>query len=396
MRNNAQLRVPFLDLKAQYAAIRDEVLEAVEAVLESTHFVGGEWVEKFEEGFARYVGACYAVGVGSGTAAIELALQAAGIGAGDEVIVPANTFFATAEAVSNVGATPVFVDVDPFTFHLDPACIETALTARTRAIIPVHLYGRAADLTEVESLASAAGVQIIEDACQAHGVLHNGVKIGASGRLTCFSFYPGKNLGAYGDGGAITCNDPATAKTLRLLRDHGSPSKYNHVRIGTNSRLDAVQAAVLSIKLRYLDTWNALRYRNAEALAVELGNGGIRAPSIPPEGEHNFHLFVILCRQRDSLREFLWQRGIDTGIHYPVPLHLTPAYRNQGAPGTGAFPVAETLAGEVLSLPMYPELSREQIGHVVSSIHEFLFQAGSELAEPISTFPSAKFVVCRD
>ncbi len=366
-----EVRVPFLDLKAQYASIKEEVGEAVHAVLDSGHFVGGEFVEEFEDAFARYVEAKYAVGVGSGTAALELALRAAGIRPGHEVIVPANSFFATAEAVSNVGATPVFADVHPWTFHLDATSVERHLTARTRAIVPVHLYGRAADLTELERLVKSRGIEIIEDACQAHGTGRQGIRVGGTGRLTCFSFYPGKNLGAYGDGGAVTTNDPKHAETLRILRDHGSPAKYQHIRVGTNSRLDAVQAAVLSVKLRHLDDWNRQRALHAETLAHALGGPAIRPPALPPEGEHNFHLFVIRARRRDALRNFLKERGIETGIHYPTPIHLTDAYQALGGPRRGSLPVAEALADEILSLPLYPELSQEQIDHIIASVREF-------------------------
>jgi dTDP-4-amino-4,6-dideoxygalactose transaminase len=375
-----QMRVPFLDLKAQYLSIREEALDAIHAVLDSGHFIAGEWVEKFEEEFSAFVGSRYTVAVGSGTAALELALKVAGVVSGHEVIVPANTFFATAEAVSNVGATPVFVDVDTATFHLDNARIERAITTKTRAIIPVHLYGRAADLTEIERLASVYRLQIIEDACQAHGVERKSVPVGGSGRLTCFSFYPGKNLGAYGDAGAITTNDAALDRDLRILRDHGSPAKYEHVAIGTNSRLDAMQAAVLSIKLPYLAGWNARRVRHATALARGLQGLEIVPPIIPPAGEHNFHLFVIRSRKRDQLRNFLRERGIDTGIHYPVPIHLTPAYQKLGYPSRGSFPVAESLAAEILSLPMYAELAGEQIEYLLSAVHEFTAQKAPSTA----------------
>jgi dTDP-3-amino-3,4,6-trideoxy-alpha-D-glucose transaminase len=371
MTTSAQVRVPFLDLRAQYASIKDEVDDAVHAVLDSGHFVGGEWVEKFEHEFAQYVGAKYAVGVGSGTAALELALKTAHVAPDDEVIVPANSFFATAEAVSSVGAKPVFTDVSRLTFHMDASFVERLLTPRTRAILPVHLYGRFADLSEIERLAAIRDIQIIEDACQAHGAGRNGVKIGGSGRLTCFSFYPGKNLGAYGDGGAVTCNDQKSAQTIRLLRDHGSQAKYSHVAIGTNSRLDAIQAAVLSVKLRHLDNWNALRVRHAKTLAHSLGGPEILLPTLPPEEEHNFHLFVVRTLNRDAFRDFLRERGIETGIHYPVPLHLTPAYQALGYPGRGSLPVAETLAEEIVSLPMYAELSREQVEHLVSAVRDF-------------------------
>ncbi|PWT85298.1 MAG: erythromycin biosynthesis sensory transduction protein eryC1 [Proteobacteria bacterium] len=368
---SVQLRVPFLDLKPQYLSIQDEIQHAIRSVLDSCHFVGGRAVETFEEEFAASVGARFAVAVANGTDALELALKAAGVSAGDEVIVPANSFFATAEAVSNIGAVAVFVDVDSSTFHLDHSLIERAITPKTRAIIPVHLYGRAADLAEIERLAAGHHLEIIEDACQAHGVSRGGVPVGASGRLTCFSFYPGKNLGAYGDGGAVTTSDEARAKTLRMLRDHGSPAKYEHVLVGMNSRLDALQAAILSVKLRHLANWNALRVRHATRLAERLEGTAIIPPEVPAAGEHNFHLFVVRSKDRDRLRNFLKDRAIDTGIHYPVPLHLTPAYQNLNCPSRGSFPVAEALAGEILSLPMYPELSGEQVEHVLSALEDF-------------------------
>ncbi len=375
------IRVPFLNLKAQYASIREEIQEAINRVLDSAHYVGGESVEQFEEEFAAYVGSSYAVALGSGTDALALALRAAGIGPGDEVIVPANTFFATAEAVSNVGATPVFADVDPSTLHLDAASAERLLTPHTRAIIPVHLHGRAMDTTEIERLAGAHRLIVIEDACQAHGAILNGIRVGGSGRPTCFSFYPGKNLGAYGDGGAVTCNDAAMAQTLRLLRDHGSPVKYEHVTIGTNSRLDAIHAAVLSVKLHHLDEWNRKRAEHAAQYLSALDGSGLQLPVTADKGAHNYHLFVVATPMRDSLRTFLAARGIETGIHYPTPLHLTPAYRTQGCPGPGSLPVAERKAREMLSLPMFAELTREQLAEVVFGVQEFIARSASARAD---------------
>lgn len=367
----SEMLVPFVDLKAQYASIRNEIGPAIENVLASTHFIGGEWLKTFEENLAHYVGASYAIGVGSGTAALELALKAASIGPGDEVIVPANSFFATAEAVSNIGARPVFADVDPTTFHMDLASVERALTLRTRALIPVHLYGRAMDLAEFERLAARHHLQIIEDAAQALGAERAGIKVGGSGRLTCFSFYPAKNLGAYGDAGAVTTNDHDQAEKIRILRDHGSPVKYQHVVIGTNSRLDAIQAAVLSVKLRHLDGWNHLRRQHAGAYFNGLRALAIRPPEMPPHKEHIFHLFVVRASRRDELKQVLAARGVETGIHYPVPLHLTPAYQALGYPGMGSLPIAERLAGEILSLPMYPELAEAQIDHCIRALLSF-------------------------
>jgi dTDP-4-amino-4,6-dideoxygalactose transaminase len=378
--------VPFLDLTSQFASIREEIMDAVDRVFVSGQFVGGEWVERFEEQFARFVGSRYAIGVGSGTAALELALKAAQIGAGDEVILPANSFFATAEAVSNVGARPVFADVNPRTFHLDVASSERLITARTRAIIPVHLYGWAMDMTALQKLADRHRLTIIEDAAQAHGTERDGIPVGGSGRLTCFSFYPGKNLGAYGDGGIVTCNSEVHAERLRLLRDHGSPAKYVHVIVGTNSRLDALQAAVLSVKLHYLREWNARRVQHAMAYGAKLRSAYIQVPEVPSGREHNFHLFVIRAKNRDALRQHLHARGIGTGIHYPEPLHLTPAYRKLGYAMRGSLPVAEALAPEILSLPMYPELSESQIDQVTEAVLEFFDQVETQ---QLSTLPAA-------
>jgi dTDP-4-amino-4,6-dideoxygalactose transaminase len=365
------IEVPFLDLKTQYCALESEVNRAIADVLESAQFVGGPFVERFEQEFASYIGAKYAIGVSSGTSALELALKAAGIEPGDEVLVPANSFFATAEAVSNVGAKPVFTDVNPRTFHLDIASAERMITSQTRGIIPVHLYGRAMDLRQVAEFAAAHRLQIIEDAAQAHGSVRDGVKVGASGRLTCFSFYPGKNLGAYGDAGAVTTDDAEQARKLRLLRDHGSPAKYRHSVIGTNARLDSIQAAVLSVKLRYLDGWNQLRRRHAVNLSSALTGSPVTPPEIPAGNEHVFHLFVVRSRQRDALRSYLAAKGIGTGIHYPVPLHLTEAYQQLGYPGKGALPVTEQLAEEIVSLPMFAELADEQIEYTIDAIRNF-------------------------
>lgn len=368
------MKIPFLDLNAQFESIRKDIVDAIDRVLVSGRFVGGEWVEGFEEEFARFVRSRYAVGVSSGTAALELALKAARITAGDEVIVPANSFFATAEAVSNVGARPVFGDVDPMTFHLDVASVERLINPRTRAVIVVHLYGRAMDISALQELADRHGLTIIEDAAQAHGTERDGVQTGGSGRLTCFSFYPGKNLGAYGDGGAVTCNNPAHAERLRLLRDHGSPAKYVHLIVGTNARLDAIQAAALSVKLRHLRRWNARRVEHAKAYVARLRNRCIQIPEVPLGAEHNFHLFVVRVKNRDAVRRKLRDRGIETGIHYPLPLHLTPAYQELGYPMRGSLPVSEALAPEVLSLPMYPELGDSQREEVSEAVLESLDQ----------------------
>jgi dTDP-4-amino-4,6-dideoxygalactose transaminase len=369
--SHSEVRVPFVDLKAQYASLRDAMNQAVAGVLESAYFIGGPRLEQFEQQFADWTGAKYCVGVANGTDAITLAARAAGLKSGDEVLVPANSFFATAEAISNAGATPVFVDVDPRTFHMSVEDAKRAITPRTRAIAPVHLYGRAMDMAPVEELARAHNLVIIEDCAQAHGARIRGERIGSSGRLTCYSFYPGKNLGAYGDGGSVTTSDPEMLKRLRILRDHGSPVKYAHDVVGWNSRLDALQAAVLSVKLPHLDSWNEARRRHARSYAQKLAGLPIGVPEIPEGDEHVFHLFVIRCSQRDALKAHLEGKGIQVGIHYPAPLHLTGAYRNLGAPGEGSMPVTERLAGEILSLPMYPELSEAQINFVAGAVREF-------------------------
>ncbi len=365
------LKVPFVDLKTQYMAIRAEIEAAVHGVLESAQFVGGEVLDQFEQEFAQFTGAGFAVGVANGTDAITLALRAAEIGPGDEVLVPANSFFASAEAVSNAGATPVFVDVDARTFHMDLQSAAAAITRHTRAILPVHLYGRAVAVRPFEELAAAHNLTIVEDCAQAHGASIGGRIIGSSGRLTCFSFYPGKNLGAYGDGGAITTGDPELYRRLRTLRDHGSPRKYEHAMIGFNSRLDSIQAAVLRVKLKRLAEWNQARRSHAAAYSAALADCAVLAPEMPLAGEHVFHLYVVRCTRRNQLQEFLAERGIATGIHYPTPLHRTAAYASCDHARSMACPVAEQLADEILSLPMFPELTGEQLNEVTKAIHEF-------------------------
>jgi dTDP-4-amino-4,6-dideoxygalactose transaminase len=379
------MKVPFVDLKAQYTVIRAEIEPAMAEVLESAHFVGGPVLERFEREFAEFCGAAFAVGVANGTDAITLALRAAEIGPGDEVLVPTNSFFASAEAVSNAGATPVFVDVDARSFLMDPTCAAEAVTPRTRAVLPVHLYGRAMDMRPFEELAAVYGLTIIEDCAQAHGAVFEGRVVGSSGRLTCYSFYPGKNLGAYGDGGAVTTSDPDLKRRLLELRDHGSPRKYEHARTGYNSRLDALQAAVLSVKLRHLADWNAARWRHAEAYAAALADSPVVPPEIPVGEAHVFHLFVVRCSQRGRLQQHLTSRGIATGIHYPTPLHLTEAYQRLGTPGRGSCPVAEALAGEVLSLPMYAELSEGQLTATVEAVREFVCTESPEIPSSLAT-----------
>ncbi|HKS28035.1 MAG TPA: DegT/DnrJ/EryC1/StrS family aminotransferase, partial [Pyrinomonadaceae bacterium] len=361
--------IPFVDLQAQYRGIKEEVDAAVMRVISNASFVLGREVAAFEESFAAYLGARYCVGVSNGTAAIQLALTACGIGAGDEVIVPANTFFATAEAVSTAGATPVFVDADPTSYTIDARRIEAAITPATRAIIPVHLYGQAADLDAVLEIARRHDLLVIEDAAQAHGALYKGRPVGTSGRAATFSFYPGKNLGAYGEGGAVVTNDEAVARRVRLLRDHGSERKYHHEIIGYNFRLEGIQGAVLSVKLRHLDRWNELRREHAARYNSLLEGAGLVLPKEMSYSRHVYHLYVVQAEGRDALQANLTERGVQTGIHYPVPIHLQPAYAFLGHT-RGSFPETERQAERVLSLPMFPELTDEQINTVAENIHE--------------------------
>jgi dTDP-4-amino-4,6-dideoxygalactose transaminase len=359
--------IPFVDLGAQYRSIKREVDAAIQRVIESAAFVMGREVEAFEAAFAAYTGARHCICLSNGTAAIHLALVACGVGAGDEVIVPANTFFATAEAVANAGATPRFVDVDPVSYTLDPERIEAALTPRTRAITPVHLYGQAADLDPIFEVASRHNLLVIEDAAQAHGSLYKGRHVGTRGRAGCFSFYPGKNLGAYGEGGAVVTDDREVARRVRLLRDHGSTSKYTHEIIGYNFRLEEIQGAVLSVKLKHLDDWNALRRAHAARYNETLAGAGLALPREMAYAHHVYHLYVVQSDERDQLRKALEESGIKTGIHYPVPVHLQPAFASLGH-REGDFPEAERLSKRVLSLPMFAELTVEQIARVVEAI----------------------------
>jgi len=369
-----EVTVPFVDLTAQYRAIEGEVRVAVDGMLAGGAYVLGSAVAAFEEEFAAYLGVRHAVGVANGTDALTLALRAAGIGAGDEVIVPANTFVATAEAVVHAGARPVLVDVSPGAYLVDAGGLAERITARSRAVIPVHLYGQPAEMEPILDLADARGLLVIEDAAQAHGAVYRGRKVGSFGRAASFSFYPAKNLGAYGDAGAVATDDDVVADAVRRLRDHGGLQKYQHDVIGYTSRLDAVQAAVLRTKLQYLDRWNARRREHARLYDRLLaGIPGVAVPVQLLEATHVFHLYVITVdpQRRDALRQDLRDHGIGTGIHYPLPVHLTPAFRFLGY-SAGDFPVAVRASQSVLSLPMYPELSAGQIECVAGHIREFM------------------------
>jgi dTDP-4-amino-4,6-dideoxygalactose transaminase len=372
--------VPFVDLQAQYRSIKAEIDAAIQRVLDTSAFILGREVETFERAFAGYVGTRECVGVSNGTAAIQLALQACGVGPGDEVIVPANTFFATAEAVSTAGATPVFVDCDPVTCNIDAGKIEAVITPRTRAVIPVHLYGQPADLDAVFEVAERHDLLVIEDAAQAHGARYKDERVGTRGRAGCFSFYPGKNLDAYGEGGAVVTNDPEVARRLRMLRDHGSEQKYRHEIVGYNFRLEGIQGAVLNVKLKYLDDWNALRRRHAaryrELLAPLADSGALTLPVEADYAEHVYHLFVVQMEARDSLQRYLSAAGVQTGIHYPVPVHLQPAYAALGHK-EGDFPNAESQARRVLSLPMFAELTEHQLKYVADALRDFYAESSA-------------------
>jgi dTDP-4-amino-4,6-dideoxygalactose transaminase len=362
---NAML-VPFVDLKAQFRALRAEILPRIMRVMEEASFILGPDVARFEENFASYTGARHCVGVESGTAALQLALEALKIGSGDEVIIPANTYIASALAVSAVGARPVLVDVDR-AYLIDPKHLDAALTRRTKAIMPVHLYGQAVPMDAIVEFARRHGLRVIEDASQAHGARWKGRCVGSFGDAGAFSFYPAKNLGAYGDGGAIVTDDAELADRLRLLRDFGQRKKYEHLVKGGNCRLDSIQAAVLDVKLRHLDAWNDARRRHAAAYDALLSKIGIKPPLRLHHEGHVYHLYVIEVEHRERVAATLRERGIATGIHYPIPIHLQPAYADLHL-SRGSFPRIERSAERVLSLPMFPEMTQEQIELVADAL----------------------------
>ncbi len=365
-------QIAFLDLKAQLATIREEVDLAIREVLDSGIFVGGPVVEKFEQEFAAYCNVRHSVAVNSGTDALRFALLALGVGRGDEVITAANTFIATTEAISQTGAEPVLVDVSPRCYTIDPAQVQSKISRRTRAIIPVHLYGQVADMDELSALTGKHGIHLLEDACQAHGAEYRGRRAGSLGVAGCFSFYPGKNLGAYGEGGAVTTNDPAIAERVRMLRDHGQSQKYVHVFEGYNGRLDTLQCAILRVKLRHLDDWNRKRRERAELYGKLLGDGlPVTVPAELPGRKHVYHLYVIRLRNRDRVRAELANHGIQTGLHYPVPLSRQNAYAKH-AFATQTFPVTDECADTILSLPMYAELDLSDITYVGDTVRSIL------------------------
>ena len=364
-------KIPFVDLATQYASIASEVNPAIQSVIESCAFILGPEVKKFEEEFAAFCDVQYAISVDSGTAAIELALRAFDIGPGDEVIAPANTFIATVLPITQLGAKPVLVDHHPETYTIDVEKIEAAITDKTRVIIPVHLYGQPADMDAIMDIARRHNLIVIEDACQAHGTRYKGRRVGGIGDAAAFSFYPGKNLGAYGDGGMVVTNNAQTADRLMMLRNYGQRKKYLHEQIGYNHRLDSVQAAVLRVKLKYLDGWNEARRQHAGLYSSLLADLGVHPPVVPEYSEPVWHLYVIRVEDRDGFQAFLAEHKIDTGIHYPIPIHLQPAYQSLGYK-PGDFPVTEAYADKLVSLPMYAELTDEMISYVVSVTRDFL------------------------
>ena len=366
------MKVPFLDLKAQYESIKEEINAAIQQVLESCAFAGGPFVEKFEKEFAAFCQCEYCIGVGSGTEALWLSLLALGIGQGDEVITIPNTFIATAEAINFTGANPVFVDIEEETYNINPNLIEAAITPKTKGIIPVHIFGQMANMDPIMEIARTNKLFVIEDACQAHGADYKDRRAGSIGDTGCFSFYPGKNLGAYGEAGAVTTNNSELGEKVATLRDHGQTKKYHHNRIGWNARMDGLQGAVLKVKLKHLPAWNEARREKAMIYNDLLsGIDGLILPYAANDAKHVYHVYAIRTQNRDRLINFLREKEIHCGIHYPSPVHLQKAYQYLGY-SKGSFSVAERCAGEMVSLPMFPELTLNQINAVTTEISNFL------------------------
>ena len=359
--------IPFVDLKAQYDSIKEEVNTAVLKVLESTQFILGNEVTAFEREFAAYSGGTEGVALNTGTSALHLAFLAAGIGPGDEVITTPHTFVATVAAIVYTGATPVFIDIDPVSFTIDVNQIESAITSKTKAIAPVHLYGQPADMDPIMEIAKHHSLVVIEDAAQAHRSEYKGRRVGSIGDIGCFSFYPGKNLGAYGEGGMAVTNIPDYAKTMRMYRDWGQEGRYNHVLKGYNYRMDGIQGAILRVKLRYLDQWTEARRTHAALYDELLAESGLKTPVVMPYSYHVYHVYAVRTSHRADLQQALQEQGIQTGIHYPIPVHLQKAYKDLGY-SAGDFPCAESAANQVLSLPMYPELTASAISEICSQV----------------------------
>lgn len=365
--------IPLVDLKSQYQSIKSEIDIAIAEVLESSHFILGPQVEAFEEDFARICETRFACGVNSGTSALHLALLAAGVGPGDEVISVSYTFVATAAAILYTGARPVFVDIDPLTCNIDPAKIESAITSRTKVIMPVHLHGNCADMDPIMELSRRHNLIVIEDAAQAVAADYRGRRAGSIGDLACFSFYPGKNLGAYGEAGAIVTNNENYAMLIRRLRDHGQSEKYHHERLGYNYRMEAIQGAVLRVKLKYIEQWTNARRSHAAAYRSQLADAGVRLLEETAGGKSVHHIFPVFTPERDQLQRHLQAAGVGTGIHYPIPVHLQSGYRDLGH-GAGDFPHTEKAAAETLSLPMFAELTRDDLTRVAESVRNFSLQ----------------------
>jgi dTDP-4-amino-4,6-dideoxygalactose transaminase len=359
--------IPFVDLKAQYQSIKPEVDAAIQGILDSCQFTLGSEVAAFEQEFAGYCQAKLGVGVNTGTSALHLALLAAGVGRGDEVITVPFTFVATVSAIDYTGAKPVFVDIDPRTFTMDVTQLEAAITKKTKAIIPVHLYGQCADMDPILEIAKRHGLVVVEDACQAHGAEYKGRRAGSMGDMGCFSFYPGKNLGAYGEAGMVTTDNPEFARSIRMLRDWGAEKKYHHVLKGYNFRMEGIQGAVLRVKLRHLERWTEGRRTAAAHYDRLLAGSGVPTPTALPHNRHVYHIYAIRTAHRQAWQDALLAQGVQSGIHYPTPVHLLPAFADLGH-GAGQFPNSEQAASEVLSLPMFPELTANQCGEVVAAI----------------------------
>lgn len=382
------MNVPFLDLKLQHQPLRAEIEAAIREVLDTCAFAGGPFVARLEDEFAKFCGAPHSIGVGNGTDALWFALLALGVGPGDEVITVPSTFMATAEAITYTGATPVFVDIDEGTYTMDPTLLERAVTPRTKAIVPVHLMGQCADMDPILEFAARRGLAVVEDACQAHGAEYKGRKAGTLGHAGAFSFYPGKNLGAIGEAGAIITKDPVLAERMKVLRDHGQIRKYHHTQVGWNGRMDGIQAAALSIKLRRLADWNDQRRAHAAHYRRLLSDlDAIILPAEAGYGRHVYHLFAIRVPRRDEVLAELGRRGVSCGIHYPIPVHLQAAYSSLKL-GPGSFPISERCAEEFLSLPMFPELTQAQVEYVATNLREVV-SGVRRREEPVSGNVSA-------
>ena len=372
-------QVPFLDLKAQNQEIWAELRPALDAVMNDAQFILGPAVERFEKHFAEYVGVGHCVGLNNGTSALHLALLACGVGPGDEVITTPHSWISTTWAISYVGARPVFVDIDPKSYNIDPARVAAAITSKTKAILPVHLYGQSAELDPLLALAKEHNVALIEDAAQAHGAKYQGKRVGSLGKLGCFSFYPGKNLGAFGEGGAVVTNDAAVADRIRRLRDHAQQGRHNHTEIGFNMRMEGIQGAVLDVKLRHLDAWNAARAKHAQRYHELLGGvAGLVLPEAKDPDAHVWHLYVVRVpgHDRERVRAALGERGIQTGVHYPTPIPLQPVYAALGHAASD-FPIAVDVTSSCISLPMFPQLTSAQVERTATALREVLASASS-------------------